>query len=144
MRLGQQLGRADVQEEAGEEAEDGAEDRVRDLQDRADEDAGDRRHGDQGHPAPGGRRRACCWRAGSDTTPMPSLKRWMMTTMAMIDPDPATDRQAGGQGHAVEEAVDAHPGRADDAEVLVGRAVMVELERRSRGRRGGWSACSTA
>ena len=44
-------------------------------------------------------------------------------------PMPAADRQARGQGDAVEEAVDAHAGRADDADVLVRDGVVVQLGR---------------
>ena len=43
------------------------------------------------------------------------------------DPQPAADRQRRSQGHAIEEAVDAHPRGPDDARVLVRRGFMVEL-----------------
>ena len=39
----------------------------------------------------------------------------------------AADDETGREGHAVEEAVDAHPTRADDPDVSMGRVAMIEL-----------------
>jgi hypothetical protein len=41
----------------------------------------------------------------------------------------AADGQAGCQGHAVEEAVQAHAQAADEADVTVGRVAVLELRR---------------
>ena len=43
--------------------------------------------------------------------------------------EPATDDETGREGHAVEEAVDAHPARADDPDVSMGGVAVVELGR---------------
>ena len=55
MGLGQQLGRADVEEEPGEGGQQGAEQLVGDHEERGDRCAEDRGQADQEHPAQGGR-----------------------------------------------------------------------------------------
>ena len=61
---------------------------VRDGEDEPEQDAGDRRDRHDGDPAIG----LACAGSGSAsrklTTPIPSLKRWMMTTTAMTMADP--------------------------------------------------------
>ena len=59
--------------------------------------------------------------------PMPSLKRWTITTDRDDQPQPAADRQAGRQRHAVEEAVQAHAHGADEADVAWRLVAVVEL-----------------
>ena len=61
------------------------------------------------------------------TTEIPSLNRWTTTTDRDDEAEAAADDEAGRERDPVEEAVDAHPGGADDPDMAVGRLAVIEF-----------------
>ena len=126
MCLRQQLGRADVEEEAGEDREHRAEHLIGHRDQQADDHAEHRRERDVRHPSVGLRaREAAGEQQAHDADPV----REAVDDDDRRDhqPEPAADGERRRQRNAVEEAVEAHAGRADDPDVTVRRLAVLQL-----------------